>query len=97
MKLRILLGLLVFLTHGLFYHQAGWNQNARLGGVFASSSRRVKITTVPLGRLASAPATTVRHSTEIATRMSDVRRRDANHLWRARVERRCLLRAGERC
>jgi len=35
MKLRLLLGLLVLLTHGLFYHQAGWNQNARLGGVFA--------------------------------------------------------------
>ncbi|HET6149566.1 MAG TPA: hypothetical protein VFH68_18660 [Polyangia bacterium] len=31
----MLLGLLVLLTHGLFYHQAGWNQNARLGGVFA--------------------------------------------------------------
>jgi hypothetical protein len=35
MRPRILLGLLVLLTHGIFYHPAGWNQTARLGGVFA--------------------------------------------------------------
>ena len=35
MKTKVLLVLLVLLTHGLFYHRAGWNQNARLGGVFA--------------------------------------------------------------
>jgi hypothetical protein len=35
MRSKILLGALVVVTHGLFYHQAGWNQNARLDGVFA--------------------------------------------------------------
>ena len=35
MKTKVLLVLLVLLTHGLFYHRATWNQNARLAGVFA--------------------------------------------------------------
>src|SRR3954467_14435281 len=34
MKPRILLGLLVLLPHGIFYHPAGWNQTARLDNVF---------------------------------------------------------------
>jgi hypothetical protein len=35
MRSKLLLGLLVVVTHGIFYHPAGWNQNARLDGVFA--------------------------------------------------------------